>query len=215
MNKFYTFLAIVGLTITSNAQTTLGMRGGANLATVNMSDEFDIDTKYRFGATGGIFVNIPVNQNFSIQPELLYSGQGYQYDFKEPVGNYLWDVKTTIKSDYLTLPIFVKYKFKNGLTLELGPQISYLLEGQINQIIEEKSGNDVVNTSSVRMYLNDYELANKLDYSGVVGVGYEMKGGYSINARYTHGFRDFFGYGEDLKNTNSYFSLTVGIPFLK
>ncbi len=215
MTKFYTLLALVGLAITTNAQTTIGMRGGANYSNVMADDEYGVDTKFKFGATGGIYVNIPVNKNFSIQPELLYSGQGYTYDFAFSDESYVYDLDTKIKTDYLTLPVLAKYKFENGLVVELGPQVSYLLEGQINQIVDKKVGNDVIHTSSTRIYLNDVDLVDELDFAGVVGVGYELKGGYSINARYTHGFTDFTKYDGDIKIKNQYFSLTVAIPFIK
>lgn len=215
MTKFYTLLAVIGLALSANAQVTIGMRGGANLSNVIADDEYGVDTKYRFGATGGIYANIPVNKNLSIQPELLYSGQGYNYDFSVARDNYVYDLDTKIKMDYLTLPVLAKYKFENGLVLELGPQVSYLMEGQINQIIDKKIGNDVVETSSTRIYLNDRDLTKELDFSGVVGVGYELKGGYSINARYTHGFNDFTKHDDDIKVKNQYFSLTVAIPFIK
>ena len=213
MKKIYSLATIMFFALSAQAQVTLGLRGGANLSSITHNSEYSENPKFKFGATGGVYATIAVNKNFAIQPELLYTSQGYKRKESYNIGLTLKD-NFSLKTDYLSLPILAKYKLDNGVVFELGPQVSYLLGGQVNQIIDIKNDKGIVETLSQRIYLNDVDTTHDFDFAGVVGVGYQIKGGYSINARYTYGFTSFVK-NEDLKVRNQYFSLSVGIPFTK
>nr|WP_305119992.1 outer membrane beta-barrel protein [Kaistella montana] len=50
------------------------------------------DSKSRVGLNAGIFMNAPIAENFSIQPELLYNSKGVKWEGSEDgstVGDYL------------------------------------------------------------------------------------------------------------------------------
>ena len=213
MKKIYSLATIMFFALAAQAQVTLGLRGGTNLSSITHNSEYPGNPKFKFGATGGVYATIAVNKNFAVQPELLYTSQGYKQKESYNVGLTLKE-NYSFKTDYLSLPILAKYKLNNGVVFELGPQISYLLEGQINDVIDVKNEQGIVQTLSQRIYLNDEDLTHDFDFAGVVGVGYQIKGGYSINARYTYGFTNFIK-TENLTMRNQYFSLTVGIPFTK
>lgn len=67
MKKIYTLLTFLSFITISQTQTTLGMRVGTNLSNVNFSDNNDvINPKFKFGPTVGVFVNIPLNKDFSV-----------------------------------------------------------------------------------------------------------------------------------------------------
>ena len=57
-----------------NAQT-FGLKAGMNVSSVSESN-----TKSKVGFYGGVLMNAPIATNFSIQPEILYSGKGAKSD---------------------------------------------------------------------------------------------------------------------------------------
>lgn len=65
MKKIYTLLTFISLSMFAQAQTTLGMRLGSNFSNVSFSENKElINSKFKFGPTVGIYVNIPVDKNF-------------------------------------------------------------------------------------------------------------------------------------------------------
>lgn len=51
-----------------------GAKAGMNVSTI--SDEGFDDTKSKVGYYAGVFMNVPVSESFSIQPEVLYNNLG-------------------------------------------------------------------------------------------------------------------------------------------
>ncbi|PIB28791.1 hypothetical protein BFP77_09170 [Maribacter sp. 4U21] len=61
-----------------NAQeTTFGLKGGLNYSSV-VGDLTD-GIKFRFSGHVGLFLEIAFTEKFQLQPELLYSSQGFQF----------------------------------------------------------------------------------------------------------------------------------------
>jgi hypothetical protein len=58
-----------------------GIKAGANISNTNISsDDYSLDTKSKFGFHGGVFFTFMFSEKLGIQPELLYSTQGSEYD---------------------------------------------------------------------------------------------------------------------------------------
>ena len=85
-----------------------------------------------------------INKKLSIQPELLYTRQGSE------VENTL-----KIKIDYLAIPILVKYYFSEKLSLEAGPQMSFLVNDKIEFIDSSIPDSETDAPSAVRGHLVD------------------------------------------------------------
>lgn len=85
----------------------LGAKAGVNFA--SMGDDQTEDLNRRTSFHVGVLVEIPISEKFAIQPELLYSSQGYKI---EEVDTYL-DLKSVYKDvdklDYINIPIMAKY----------------------------------------------------------------------------------------------------------
>jgi hypothetical protein len=103
------------------AQTTLGVKGGINIATVdtNVSDVADlVDSKTGF--VGGGFVTLGLGSLFALQPELLYSQKGFQVDeFGETV---------KFNTNYIEIPVLLKAQFKLAMlrpAVYAGPVLSF------------------------------------------------------------------------------------------
>ncbi len=93
----------------ANAQDSDGMKFGvkAGVNLTNFTGDADGD-----GATGfyvGALVDLPVGDNFHVQPELLYSMEGAD----------------EASISYLRLPIMAKYYIMEGLSLQAGPEVAF------------------------------------------------------------------------------------------
>src|SRR5690606_3564388 len=93
--------------------------GGANFANQYGDDFPDVDKEGITSYHAGLVSEIKLFDSFAIQPELLYSTQGATYknavaEFKNELG-------------YLSIPVLAKFYLSKSLSLEVGPQASFLL----------------------------------------------------------------------------------------
>jgi len=124
-------VAVVLFAMSHTAQAQLikfGFKGGVNYANQNGSEITVNSTNYDTSAItsyhAGLVTEIKVTDGFSIQPELLYSTQGATYknavdEFKNELG-------------YLSIPVMAKFHFNKTVSLDLGPQASFLLSERKN-----------------------------------------------------------------------------------
>lgn len=199
------------------AQTTnpvkFGVKAGANLANLSGSGVTSNDPK--FGAYGGIFVNIPINSQFKLQPEVLYSMQGTKWTTKTP--NFLPQMDLTIindiKLDYINIPVVVQYEFGKGFYGEMGPQFGFLMSAKSkneNIIVDRNPAPPITTSTSTTTDIKSF--LKKADFSGVIGGGYKMTNGLSVDARYAIGFVDIDN-SSTVQAKNSVFSLGLGYAF--
>jgi hypothetical protein len=129
MKKYMLIICTLFLGVTVMAQTQkvkLGVKAGLNISSLTF-DESELNASGKTGFTAGVMVEIPMAKNFSLQPELLYSQQGTKISFSDQEvtnSNY----KSTIKLNYLNIPVMLKYYVIEGLSVQAGPQIGILLK---------------------------------------------------------------------------------------
>ncbi len=73
--------------------------------------------------------SIPLFSTCSLQPEVLYSGQGAKFSDSLVTGK--------LNYGYLNVPVLFKYQHASGLFAETGPQVGFLLSAK------EKVGSQV------------------------------------------------------------------------
>jgi len=194
MKKTLFLLMAVCSTLLVNAQKSkreegikIGIKGGLNVANV-FGDVTEND--FRTSIHVGLLAEIIVSDKFSIQPELLYSGQGYLDT--DPTGS------SKNKLDYVNLPVMCKfYLYKNSLALEAGPQIGFLVSGK-----NSKGGFTIPNT-------------NKVDFGLGAGLNYELKNGVFFQGRYNLGLTNInnASFPNNDRVANSVIQLSVGYLF--
>jgi hypothetical protein len=155
-------------TANAQGQFAFGIKGGLNLSTVTISNGFNgysysILPNFNVGA----YFKIPLPvRDLYIQPEIVYSGQGYK-------GN---DGSTGTYSEhinYLNIPILLKYAFRTGLFVETGPQFGIKLNAKD---VEAGVSDDVSSAY------------NSADLSWVIGIGFKIPmSPVSIDIRYNTG----------------------------
>jgi hypothetical protein len=182
MKKSILLIAIGLFGFTSvNAQefVMFGAKGGVNFSSF-YGDGVPAFTDHK-GRTSfhlGLVAEIPVSERFSIQPEVLYSGQGYDLATRNN-GN---DVEYQL--DYINVPLIAKFYVFEGLALEAGPQVGFLVNSEID--FDPSSVND---GNSIN--LNEDQF-NKTDFSVALGASYKFRGGLFLNGRYNIGLREVY-----------------------
>lgn len=142
-----------------NAQgLDFGVKAGANFAKLD-GDGIDGDNLTSFHV--GALLEVNVFENFSVQPEVLYSSQGTKV---EGVGDF--------KLDYISVPVLAKfYLISDRLSLEAGPQFSFLIND------DAPSVEDQFETKS-------------FDFAAVGGLGFNFTDNIFVQARYVIGLTD-------------------------
>jgi len=199
---FIAVLAVFGVTATQAQEVRLGAKGGVNFSSFS-GDGFDAfdDPEGRTSFHIGAFAEIPLSERFSIQPEVLYSGQGFDLISREGADD------TEVQLDYINVPVMAKVYIVEGLYAEAGPQIGFNVKSEIDSDPDDVDSGDVT---------IDEDVINDVDFSVGVGAGYQFNNGLFLNARYNFGLTDVFN-NEDLlidsDAKNSVFAVSAGYSF--
>ncbi|WP_370392426.1 porin family protein [uncultured Winogradskyella sp.] len=193
--------AVLAFTSLSAQSFRLGVKAGPNFASVNGDDTEDVDgrTSIHFGAVA----EFGISEAFSVQPELLYNSVGATSSYTDTFSGMTFNVHETLKLNYLSLPIMAKYKVAKGLSLEAGPQISFLLSAD-----EEVE----VDSESVEVDVSDF--VKSVDFGLGFGASYELDMGLFFTARYMLGLSNINDFEGDFTNRNNVLQLSVGYFFL-
>ena len=138
--KKLTILFIVAFIISAllplNAQSKvgLGIKAGINISdqvTSGTGENVNVRSILRFH--GGAYFTYFVLDKLAVQPELLFSGKGSDWD--DPA----YDVKDLLT--YIDIPILIRYQLIKSVNIHAGPQFGYLLSATQ----KDKSSGDVIN----------------------------------------------------------------------
>lgn len=195
MKKLLLFVAVATLSLTAaqSQNVRFGAKAGVNFSSVN-GDDFD-EAKGVTGFQVGAVAKIGINELLAIQPEILFSAQGYSVDFPGD------DV--SVRLGYVNLPIMADFTIAEGLSLQGGPQIGfnvvsgYKYDGDDNEDFEEVEG------------------IKTLDLGVGIGAQYILPINLFFQARYVIGLSDVYDDIEGYKpeGKNSVLSLSVGYFF--
>jgi len=160
MKKLIFTLALMALLYASAVAQGLGVgiKAGANFANLS-TDDFSTSsiTSYHVGA----YVNINFSEKWGITPEVLWSAQGAEID------------NAKLNTDYITVPILLRWRIIKLISLEAGPQFNFLT----NAKLENYTGN-----------IED-QLKNNT-YSIAVGGLVHLPLGFNGGLRYVIGMSD-------------------------
>ncbi|AOW17914.1 hypothetical protein LPB03_10815 [Polaribacter vadi] len=173
----------------ANTKATAGIKGGYNISSVSFDG--NSETEKLHGYHIGIYGESYIGKYFAIQPEILYSKQGYK--IIDNSGTY------TQKLDYLNIPLMLKLYPVKSFFLEAGPQIGF----SISHKETFDSGFILYDTSK------EFEPSN-FDWGINLGTGFKSDAGVSLGVRYHIGQSDI--YNED-KPKNRVWQIYLGFEF--
>jgi hypothetical protein len=163
MKVYLPLLLFCLVAYSSQAQKwTPGIKGGLNIADVS---GFNGDS--RLSGHVGLFFHGRINRMWSIQPEILYSGQGQRY----------WAGRDeyTLALNYIQIPLLFQFHPVKQFYLEFGPQIGFLLSANA-KIHDDKSEVD--------------QYFRKVDAAIALGMGIQVTPMLGFYARYNAGIAD-------------------------
>ena len=190
-------------------RTTFGIRAGVNFQNINGKDRSG-NTLKNDVATGfhaGVNAEVPLGTGFYLQPGVLYSQKGTEFDNDNQV-----------KLNYIEVPVNFVYKPVLGtgrMLLGFGPYVGFGLGGKIKtanserDVEYEKTVNNNTPSLTAGVYkgidgganfLAGYEFARNLSFQvnaqlGLVNINPEFQGASNDESKWRHtGFGVSLGY---------------------
>lgn len=172
-----------------------GVKAGLNMTSMSNDMAFDPGFGMGVGFHVGGFLNMRWGYRtensskgtglWGFQPELMYSNQAVKTDAGD------------IKMNYIAVPLLLKVYPTTALSIEVGPELSYL-----------------ISTSPSTMAVDGAEIkvgdCKGMNVGLAAGLAYDFEMGLTVGARYTYGFTDM---AKNLKWKNSNIQVTVGWMF--
>ncbi len=206
---------VVMISAASYAQISFGVRAGVNLQNINGKDDAGdkLTTDLIIGFNAGVNVELPIAQDFYLQPGLLFSTKGAKSSEEGYEGS--------MSIAYLELPIHLVYKPQLGngkLILGFGPYVGYGIMGKVKpdegDDLDIKFKNKVTDAD----YEEDYYYVKALDAGADIFFGYEFASKLSVQLNAQLGLLSMIpGYeGDDDSKAiekNTGFGISLGYRF--
>lgn len=157
---------------------SFGLKGGVSFSNIIKTDDSDFKTDYNTGFNAGVFINIPIVDRLSFQPEAMFSQKGYKSERTGILGN----GTLTQTTNWIDIPILAKINAASGFNIYLGPQVSFLTKTTTKYEGE-------FTTSQQTKYEDDADKFKKSIVGGVLGAGFDLSNNFSINGRYALDFQ--------------------------
>jgi len=197
MKKILVIVACVFFVTYGYAQDVkFGAKAGLNLSTLVGDDVDNADMKT--GLYLGGFLNAPLGDRLSFQPELLYSRQGVKTDFE--------DTDYTYKFSYINIPLLLRMSLDANKSVHIyaGPQLGFLVKSEVKA---EEGGNSI--TADFKDYTKNF------DFSLNIGFSVDISENLALDLRYNRGLSKVMDMKDmgDVKSYNSVFQLGASYSF--
>lgn len=160
MKKSIVIVLLLAGTATFAQHFDIGIKAGTNFSNFTGNSNVEgVKANTLVGFHAGVFLGLYLGDNFSIQPEALFSTQGAKINNGTTKDDY--------KLTYINVPVLLKFRFNGGFYLEAGPQIGFNVHSTVAGTSEDFAKN------------TDLAIAGGLGYSSKIGLG--------IGARYVAG----------------------------
>ena len=164
-----------------NGQTTIGVKGGVNIANVTVKGAEHNSYKPRVSFHAGVYANRMFNKYFAIQPEVLFSGEGQRFIYD--------GTEHTWKLSYIQIPLMLQVYPMKEFYVEVGPQAGLLLSAR-----DKLTG---------QHYEPDIRaLFATAQFSIATGIGFRIVDRVAVYGRYSLGLTDFMSYDRIIQHSN-------------
>ena len=195
MKKTTTLLFITLLSLGLNAQSLLpikyGIKVGANIANISSTQNdgaSPIDNSAQIGVAGGFYMEIPLNDKWYLNPELIYAQKGasftYDYTHNYPVNEKdEYTTTNTLKLAYVEINPTISYKASQKLALNFGPSVAFLI--QVDSTFTEKLISEAPASTTSKATLYESE---SLDVGLNLGISYYLTENFVLESKVNTGF---------------------------
>ena len=193
-----------------------GLEGGINLTKIdgletsrlagkwNLGFYFDIRLKKQWFLYTGVLVKSNFGVDLLTDNDLNKIGATIYYTDDDETIKAEGDYSQKINA--FMVPVLAKYKFKNNMYFELGPQLSLMYRSwvQFDSEIEDRE-------AIIKEYNKD--AINRIDAGIMVGAGFTLfKGtGWTFGAKYYYGFTDVYKNVSGTNNSSIYFKVNIPV----
>lgn len=197
----------------AHAQFEIGVKGGFN-GSKPSTDGFgdttisNLSLKSGSGSQFGLTFAYPINKQFAVQAEVLYSF----LNASATTSLLIADVDVKVKTQYLQAPVLFKYTLRPGAALQpyfaAGPSFSYINKGRGDVTINIPFFGTT--KQEVNMADSNWKDTKRLDIgiTAMAGVSYQLgPGKITADFRYNHGLTDTDKTESNYKNRNWMFNL--------
>ena len=199
--------ALTSVSAQSDSKTIqLGAKGGVNFSKLTGDDFDDVDSRTSFNA--GLIAEIPLSERISFQPEVFYSGQGFDILDRDQDNVFDTDQNVEYQLDYIQVPLLLKVYLVEGLSVEAGPQFGFKIHEEFDSEPNSDGGDFEIDEDD--SYVKDF------DTSIALGTSYKFDGGFFVSARYTMGLTSIFKddtFFEGVDGKNEVWQFGVGFMF--
>lgn len=191
-----------------------GLEGGINWTNIsgmetntfarkwNLGFYFDIRIKNQWSFYTGVLVKSNMGVDKLTDNDLASIGatKYLNLDNQSLTGDY------SQKMNSFLVPALIKYKFKNNLYAELGPQFGLAYKSWV-EFESDVEGRDAI----IKEYNKD--KINRIDAGIMVGTGYQFRKGpgWTIGVKYYYGFVDVYKDISGTKNSSIFLKLNIPI----
>ena len=215
----FSFLLLAGL---AQAQISIGVRAGANLANVSFSDTSDLDIgdpKTRVGAILGAVLEMGITEKLAIQVEPSFIQKGWRIKDESQLLGQTIKIDGNYTFNYIDVPVLAKLRFNGentGLYAFAGPTFGYMASGKY-KVTTEVAGQK--ETEEEKLTFDDEDGINRFDVGATLGAGFQLNlggGRLFFDARYNLGLSNIADEeetGEDFSIRNKGIGLSVGYLF--
>ena len=191
-----------------------GLEGGINWTNIsgmetndfarkwNLGFYFDIRIKNQWSFYTGVLVksNMGVDKLTDNDLTAIGATKYTNLDLQPLTGDY------SQKMNSFLVPALIKYKFKNNLYAELGPQFGLAYKSWV-EFESDIEGRDAI----IKEYNKD--KINRIDAGIMAGTGYQFRKGpgWTIGVKYYYGFVDVYKDISGTKNSSVFIKLNIPI----
>lgn len=203
MKKLFVGAAIAVSSLSFAQQ--FGVKAGANFSSIS-KDTWE-DSKAKTGFHAGVFMNAPLAESFSIQPELLFSNLGAKTTYN--AGN-LGTATSTLNLNYITLPVMFQYNVVPSFYLEAGPEFGFMVSAKSKTTYSTPIASGSQTSDDIKDNFNTFNMGIGL------GLGYNFTPNIGISGRYVAGLNDVTkndAWGSDAQNKSGAFQVGLNYKF--
>lgn len=206
MKKIILAVALLATLAVTAQETkiTFGVKAGLNLSSANVERDYDTDVSSLAGFHVGGFANFKIDDKWALQPELLFSTQGFKEYLND--GGYIFDDK--YKLTYLNLPVSFQYAAASKLHIEAGPQVDFLVSGKA----DGKYYDPMFDETQTQNNVDIKDRLKSIAFGFNVGAGYAITSQLSASVRYHLGLSEIDDL-EGVKMKNRNIQVGVGCTF--
>ena len=197
MKKVFVLIAAAIVCMSASAQLQFGAKVG-----VDATHFWGKDTPHgmQLNYQAGLMMEYKFNPHFAIAPEVVFAAQGGKHTRNVD----LVETDCTFHTNYINVPVMLKYYVSPAFSIDLGPQVGF-------NVYSKMTAKGKTTNVEAKWTEDLKEDTKTVDFGVGLGGTYNLSDNAFVQARYTLGLINVFEGGGDCKHGN--IQLAFGMKF--